>query len=262
MKRISPSMLALQASGLPPISEYLLEHDALCVMCGIEMKAGDRATKWKPKATFTNYRDLAQPQSTQQCEHCAGADRSEFKQTWATGAVLNSEGVHKANTINTLAYLFLNPPKTPFLMIRSDQMQQHMVWRTPVTYDANLYRIRLGEKVFTIRRELLLQARDYISTAGKLIQHIPKELHPKVRANPGNELGFYRYLDWNVSSTEHGLLSEWLQTLEDNADKFNIAPFVELRNLLNSLNFGEVWALMLILKCKTPVKPPIVANPL
>lgn len=256
---ISPSKIALHAAGFDRIKEYVLQEDAQCVMCGVAMSAGEDAAAWNPKDSFTNYAHLLAPSSSHVCPDCAGAWRSEFTQTWANGALFNADGVHQVNSANTMAHALLNPIKTPFLWVRGDQKQQHLVWRTPVTLDANLIRVRLGEKVASIRRLVVIDAFNAVSDAEQLIQSLPKELRPAKRANPGNEFGIFRYLDWGLDNVDHSLISESFLKLSSGNE--HSAKFSHLANLLQSLNFGEVWALMILLKGKTPTKPEMLATP-
>jgi CRISPR type IV-associated protein Csf1 len=258
---ISPSKIALHAAGLPQVSEYALEEKAHCVMCGTEMQAGELAGPWQPTKTFTNWTQLRAPESAHICPDCAGVWRSEFTQAWVNGAIYNADGVYKVNSADTMAHALLNPPTTPFVWARGDQKIQHLVWRTPVTTDANLLAIRLGEKVVMIRRMMVIQTMLFVRDIEELIKAMPKDKKLPKRANPGNEYGIFKYLDWGIDSVDHGLLSDGFIKLANSGEN-NAEPFLKLKNLLESLNFGEVWALMILLKSKTPTHPEIVAKPL
>lgn len=253
---ISPSAIALHAAGFDPISEYALTKTARCVMCGIEMNCGQQAAAWSPTDSFTNWAHLSAPESTHVCPACAGAWRIEFTQGWATGAVYNADGVHKTNSADTLAYMLLNPPATPFVWVKGDQKQQHLVWRTPVTVDPDLLRVRLGEKVATIRRLTVLATLKLVRDTEKILAEFPKDKRLPKKLNPGNESGIFKYLDWGIYSVDHALLSDGFLALskEDQV-------FATLREKLESLNFGEVWALMILLKTKNSTKPAIIATP-
>ena len=256
---ISPSKIALHAAGFPQVIEYKLEEEAPCVMCGVSMQAGDSAAAWNPKDSFTNYTQLQAPHSSHVCPDCAGAWRSEFTQGWATGALFNADGVHKANSVETMAHVLLNPIKTPLLWVKGDQKQQHLVWRTPVTTDANLMRVRLGEKVVAIRRLTVLHALTLVREAEVALKNLPKELRLAKRANPGNEAGIFKYLDWGIDNVDHSILSDGFKSLTTGNE--HAEQFYALERLLQSLNFGEVWALMILLKSKNPIAPEIIATP-
>lgn len=258
---ISPSEIALHAAGFDPISEYELEAAANCVMCGIAMHEGDLAAEWNPKDSFTNWPHLQAPNSKHLCPHCAGAWRKEFTQGWITGAIFNMDGVHRPNSTETLAHALLYPPAPPFVWIRGDQNQQHLVWRTPVTTDVGLLRIRLGEQVVSIRRDLVLSTLKCLRDAEVVLSELPKEKRPAKKANPGNEAGFFKYLDWGIDNVDHGLLSDGLIALAYGTPSDSAYTFDALKKMLTALNFGEVWALMILLKSKSPCKPEIVAQP-
>lgn len=256
---ISPSKIALHAAGFEQVIEYRLEEETQCTMCGVEMLVGDNAAAWAPTDSFTNYTHLHAPLSNHVCPDCAGAWRIEFTQSWANGALFNEDGVHKVNSADTMAHALLHPVKAPFLWVRGDQKQQHLVWRTPVTLDPNLLRVRLGEKVATIRRLVVIGALNAIRDAEEILKALPKELRPAKRANPGNESGIFRYLDWSIDNVDHSLISEGFMALTSGNE--HAKQFSELIALLQSLNFGEVWALMILLKSKNPTKPEIIAVP-
>jgi CRISPR type IV-associated protein Csf1 len=256
---ISPSKLALHAAGFERASEYALKENAQCVMCGVRMLEGDQAAAWEPTIGFTNFVHLLAPTSKHVCPDCAGAWRVEFTQSWATGVIFNEDGVHKANSADTMAHALLYPPMTPFLWVKGDQKQQHLVWRTPVTIDKNLVRVRLGEKVVTIRRLVVIGALKAFRDAEEVLKSIPKELRPAKKANPGNESGLFRYLAWDVDHVDHSLISDGLIALS--VGHKHAQQFSCLKDLLQSLNFGEVWALMILLKSKKPTKPEIIATP-
>jgi CRISPR type IV-associated protein Csf1 len=257
---ISPSRIALNAAGFDPIAEYQLKDESRCVMCGISMQLGDQAAAWAPTDSFTNWMHLLAPESKHVCPHCNGAWRIEFTQGWATGALYNEEGVHKVNSADSMAHALLNPPKTPFLWVRGDQKQQHLVWRTPITVDPNLLRVRLGEKVVSIRRQIVLDALNDFRAAEEVLKTLPKDQRPAKKANPGNESGIYKYLDWSIDNVDHALLSDALLALAAGKEEHS-NQFAELARVLQALNFGEVWALMILLKSKTPTAPTIVATP-
>ena len=257
---ISPSQIALHAAGFDPVNEYILEKQTNCVMCGIGMNAGAPAAAWNPTSTFTNWSQLRAPESKHVCPHCAGAWRSEFTQAWVNGAIYNEHGVHKTNSMDTLAHALLHPPKTPFVWARGDQKIQHLVWRTPVTIDENMLMVRLGEKIAAIRRLVVLDALKSIREAGAKLDSLPKELRPVKKANPGNESGIFKYLDWGIDNVDHSLLSDGFLKLANSNEQY-AKPFAELKTVLQNLNFGEVWALMVLLKSRTPIQPPLVATP-
>lgn len=256
---ISPSKIALHAAGFEQVIEYWLEEKTQCTMCGVEMHAGDQAAAWKPKDSFTNYAHLLAPSSKHICPDCAGAWRVEFTQSWANGAIFNVDGVQQVNSFETMAYALLNPSQTPFLWVRCDQKQQHLVWRTPVTLDANLLRVRLGETVVTIRRLVVIDALKAVRDAEDAMKTLPKELRPAKKGNPGNEAGIFKYLDWAIDNVDHSLISDGFMALTSGNE--HAKQFSDLLNLLKSLNFGEVWALMILLKSKNPTKPEIIATP-
>lgn len=128
------------------------------------------------------------------------------------------------------AWLLLTPPKPPFVAVVADATLQHLVWKTPVTRSSDLLIIRLGHRILTINRPLLLDLRSVLTAIRR--EH---DIAPFLR------------LDREVKDLSHGALNPLLAEVVSH----------ETRQQLYAAGPGELWALATLVKKKppTPVRP-------
>ena len=242
---ISPSKLAVTAAGIRPVGSQRAKKECRCAMCGTEIKVGELLDDFVTGAGFTDYPALACKPSKVICGDCKAVWRKEFMQKYSK-AVISEEGIFPFAKMENQAYWLLNPPKTPFIMMVSDQQQQHLVWRCPVNYSSEIYQLRFGGSTMTIRRTVLLDA---LAAAQLLVRTF----------NEGKKKGeqiknpFWR-LDWNMLDLRHGLLRNDLASLQDDES-------MKAKDLLRSISSGEMWALCVLLAGKEPVRPDPVVTP-
>lgn len=244
MTVISPSHLTVMAAGLQPIGIWRAGTPCRCAMCGTAIQTGELADNFLPGDSFTDHPALAAKSSGVICGDCKAVWRKEFLQKYSK-SVICEEGVFPFAKMENQAYWLLNPPNTPFIMMLSDQQQQHLVWRAPVNLSRDLYQIRFGGSVLTIRRPVLLEAlaaSKYL--AGRLNEGAKK---------PAFKSPFER-LDWNMADLRHGRLRHEALALRDEEALKAIA-------LLRSITPGEAWALCVLLAGKEPVRPEPAITP-
>lgn len=241
---LSPSRLVVTAAGLKPVGTTRAASPCRCAMCGTEIQAGELLDAFMPGDAFTDTPALAAPTSTVVCGDCKAVWRKEFMQKYSK-SVICAEGVFPFAKMENQAYWLLNPPATPYIVIVSDQQQQHLVWRAPVNTSQDLMRIRFGGAVLAIRRQVLRQA---LEASSRLTE----------RLNAGNKKAGtktpFERLDWHIEDLRHGRLRLDILALTDEQSRQDI-------NLLRRLTPGEYWALCVLIAGKTPVRPDPVITP-
>lgn len=244
MTILSPSRLTVLASGIQPAGSRKSKNECRCAMCGTTIFAGDLIDDFAPGDAFTDYPALAAKSSDVICADCKAIWRQEFLQKYSK-SVICDEGVFPFAKMENQAYWLLNPPQSPFIMILSDQQQQHLIWRAPVNLSRDLYQIRFGSALLTIRRLILVEAMEASRYLVELLNATEKK--------PRTKSPFVR-LDWEMSDLRHGRLRDEVLSLPgDEAQK--------MVGLLRSLTPGESWALCVLLAGKEPVRPEPVLTP-
>lgn len=233
---ISPSKLTVMAAGIAPVGSRKAQEDERCAMCGTSILAGDLIDDFSPGDSFTDHPALAAKCSRVICADCKAVWRKEFMQKYSK-SVICKDGVFPFAKMENQAYWLLEPPETPFVIIVSDQQQQHLIWRAPVNYSRDLYQIRFGSTILTIRRPILLES---VKAARSLVDAMNAGGKKPAIKNP------FERLDWAIEDLRHGRLRQDVLALPD-AEK-EIA-------LLRSLTPGEMWGLCVLLAGKGPVRP-------
>lgn len=245
---ISASVLMANSIGIPLAGSEKASHDGHCAMCGVDYHQGDWVEPFDPGTTFTDFTALAYPQATHVCGACKALWRREFMQTYSK-VVVSSEGMHTFASNDNQAYWLLEPPEPPFLMLISDQQLMHIVWKTPVSMSKDLYFVRLGEKTLSIRRPMLIAARD---AAHRLSDAINAKEAEKIQGKKQKEPKFrspFLRLDRNFANAMHGQISPMVRILAE--ERTELRGDVEL---LERLTPGELWGLTSVLYAKSPTK--------
>lgn len=160
MDLISPSAIYRDAAGLTPSGADVVPEDTHCVMCAGSIAAGALAHKVTHKSfddAFNNKLDLKAMTGTHICGDCDVLWTKDWMQRYSKSFACN-EGVFSLAKNEDLCALVLNPPQPPFVAIFSTKQQQHMIWRTPVSYSRDYFFVRVDGDVVTIRRPLVLSA--------------------------------------------------------------------------------------------------------
>ena len=142
-------------------------------------------------------------------------------------AVITNEHVYPISKDVHKAWLFLTPPKPPFMVVHSSSTMQHLTWRTPVTLDERRIVLRFGPDLMYVNPARIKQA---IAITENFSQQQGKYSRPL-------------FLDRNAQDPGHGLLTR--------AARENLSA--EDRQFLISLSRGELWALSYIMHSKQPV---------
>lgn len=237
MKPISPSKLAIIGGKLKPIG-LPSKTSGRCLMCGFEHQEGDLVVDSNLSGSFTNWADLAAPSSNVVCGYCASASQDPWTQAWMH-SVITEQGVYKFASNNDIAYWLLNPPNTPFVMMKGDQQKQHLVWRTPVNYSREIYQVRIGEKMVTIRLKHLIAARESALALSDLLE-AQASLTKKTKVKK-----FYSPFIKPVREMDDFIAGMLKRDVEALAQESEYAS--QHAKVLNQCTPGEIWALTAVL---------------
>jgi CRISPR type IV-associated protein Csf1 len=159
MSTISPSQIAVQAAGRPPMGVLKAPTSGRCAMCGQTHAEGELVTPFAPEDSFTDYGSLKAPASKVLCGWCAATWNADFTQK-ALKTVMCKDGVFAAASNADIAYWLKNPPEGQWIWVMGDQKRQHIVWRATVNASTEMFQVRLGESNMTVRRKKVVEAVD------------------------------------------------------------------------------------------------------
>jgi CRISPR type IV-associated protein Csf1 len=236
---VSPSHLVIEATGIPPLGTRKAKEAYRCAMCGIEIHPGDMIDDFLPGEAFTDHPSLADQGSHVICGACKAIWNKDFTQKYSK-TVISREGIFPFAKMEHQAYWLMEPPEPPFIMIQSDQQQQHLIWRAPVNLSREVFAIRYGNRILTIRRGFLQEA---VEACKSLAAKLPKKTGKSVK------LPFHR-LDWKLESLSHG---RWRNELYD-------LDAGEEISTIKRMSFGELWGACVILNSKAVSKPEAVMS--
>lgn len=237
---ISPSQFVLTAAGRMPPTGQPARDAGRCAMCGMAHEINDLVLPFAPADSFTDLPSLAAPASRVACVWCIGVWDQDFTQRHAK-SVVTADGVFPAAKNDHIAWWLANPPSGPWMMFLSDQKQQHLVWRTPVNAGNDVFQVRFGAKILTIRHTKL-------QAAVEACREICLGLSANRKGAPPKSP--YRSLDREIADFRHAQLRKEVYELVQASPQFD--PHLQV--LLN-LTPGEIWALTALLYAKNPEKP-------
>lgn len=245
--------LGLTLSGAPA------KADHTCAMCSVAVPTGHNCVPFKPSPDFNDGRALATTRPEVICPACAALwDVPVMRHIQK--CVVTENAVYPLKNFASLAWFLQSPPEPPFVVVYSDAKAvfatQHLVWRTPITRSKKLIYFRLGPKaVWPLRLEILHSA----AKACRAITALP--LQPSVNGKKPKKLKapnhpFVR-LDLGLADRDHGVMRSDYRTAAQAA-----GLHTELA-VLDTLNNGELWALVALMQTKiapaqpTPLKLPL-----
>lgn len=256
---LSPSAVYRQAAKLQSAGDETTTADTQCIMCAASIPAGTLAARpFGRKAnetakklfadSFNNKLDLRAMSGTHVCGDCIALWNGDWMGRYSKSFACN-EGVFFLQRNEDVAAFLLKVPEPPFVAIFSTKKQQHMIWRTPVSYSKDVFFVRIDDEILTIRRERVLAAWEALRHA----ERVMAETKPsgKTRNLKPPAALFARELD----SAKVGMLRPDVEALLLETD--NLATV----KTLNSLSIGEWWALN-FLRFVDPDAPPAWRNAL
>jgi len=218
--------------------------------CGTEIAEGAPCVRWRPSAkTFTDWISLI-PEAAHSgpsgyvCACCA----PWLKNTLLTATqqcVISKHGAWLLRTDAARAWLLRSPPEPPFVVLISDAMKQHLIWRAPFTLDPALLQIQFGRRTLRIDRALLERGERAAAEAAEIAREHGLKMpsrHP------------FSSLDRSRADPVHGVLRTDVVRLA--ANQPSLAARLET---LRQLGEGELWALAILSKAKTetPAATPL-----
>lgn len=243
MPSLSPSRLAVMAAKREPIHTLSVAHDTHCAMCATSLPSGAPATDFEVGVNFNDQAALGAPRSAHLCGDCAVLRDKPFMQKYSK-TVITREGFFAFASNNDRAYWLTNPPPPPFLMIGTEAIQQHLIWRGPVSLSRNMFFVRFGHDVLTIRRHLLQKGLQAARTLGRLLENTTGQ---KNRTNPHPFVA----LDRALASPLHGLLRPEIRSVRTTSRQAH-----EACALIEQLGSGEIWGLSALLFAREPYQQP------
>lgn len=182
----SSSAVYREAAGLAPVGDDLVTKATHCVMCAVVLEVGAKAYKLTKNTfddNFNNKFDLRAPTGTHICGDCDVLWSRDWMQKYSKSFACK-DGVFSLAKNDDLSALILNPPNPPFVAIFSTKQQQHMIWRTPVSYSRDYFFVQLDGDVLTIRRTVLLSALQAYRKAEEIMATVKPEGRKKVLKPP------------------------------------------------------------------------------
>ena len=244
---ISPTRLFIEASGRKPSGSTKATGPGICAMCGSAHRAGDMVAKFKPGSTFTDIVDLRGNGSNLICGYCDAAWCSNVLMNYAK-CVVCTEGVFPAASNSDIAWWLLNPPKGPWTFVQSNQQQQHLHWRAPVNYSDQVFFLRYGELVLSVRPAVLAKGAE---AAARLAAVASEGRKGDPLKSP------FAMLDRELKQMGHGVIRGDLTKMA--AERAAVADDIAI---INTMTAGEVWGLAAVLYSKEPpAKPSALATP-
>lgn len=254
---ISPSAIAIDALGIQPEGTMICNAEAgqRCAVCGVTLRTGEPIDTLRLPDSFTNHASLAIPGGEYRCGACTAVMTRgpNFMMALATCVASRDDGYLPMMKKEHRAWAFLTPPKPPFIMAVQNAQQQHTVWRAPVSLSRDLFFVRIGEQVVSIRREKLAAAREAaigVDAAIRAAGEGAKAGRGRPAKTDSVENPFYS--DWKYQDATGGQLKPYV--LE--AIKQQLIALPDL-DALTCLTGGEIWALTAVLHL-TPVRPESV----
>ena len=181
----------------------------------------------------------------------------------------NSRGTVKGTFTGgqTILHLILYPPEPPFVATVNSGAAvslAHLLWRTPVTLDKRLIRLRFGNRLLTIRRRVL-DATLAIAERLELKASVPADPAVRRGVQAAEERGelWTRYRKMRAlfapNAIDYKLTN--FQTGQPNAKTYDACTPEERRHLLMTLGLGEHNAIAYLTGNHPPVTPPPMILP-
>lgn len=154
------SWLAAYASDEPIAAGMVKTRaGAACAACGHRFLPGELGHEnlTQGSTTFNDAYSMCGRAADPICSACVATWNRRFLLDLSK-CIVTTEGVWGIASNDDRAWFLRNPPKPPFVMVCGLAKQQHLYWRTPVCWSAELITLRVGTHVGTVRRQLVLDA--------------------------------------------------------------------------------------------------------
>lgn len=218
-------------------------------MCAADIPQGGLHVALALGSGFTDDLDMGARGSHMVCGHCVPLMGRAGLMASGHG-VFSAAGVQPFRKWADIAQALLEPPEPPFVMSYATAKNQHMAWRSPVSYSRDMFHVRVGLRDLKIRRPVLLQAI-------RLCQHLGS--HPEVETRKQGTTQAktlpnpFISLSPDLKDVDAGQIKPKVRAILESASAAagrdagaDDATHEAIRQILN-LTQGEVWALRFVL---------------
>lgn len=221
--------------------------DGRCAMCGHGYTSGQRVSPFAPPPTFMDYPALAASSSRYVCRFCDAVGTKAFMQTHLK-TVMCAEGIFPAASNDHLAHWLQNPPCGNWLFIQGDQKVQHQVWRAPVNTSTDMFKVRAGELVLTVRRDWMMRGLHAAQQLARIATDLRTAKSGSARGAPLKSP--FVSLSRDIDSCSQGQLRHELvaHAVADEETRLHV-------RVINALTAGELWGLTSVMYAKNPHRP-------
>lgn len=221
-----PSDVVDQVFKLGPDNGLLSwgKETTACSHCARPIARGDLYSPSNAGQFFSDTRSLATT-SRSICWRCVIL-RKKAMLNGLSYALITLDGVFQISKDTNKAWLFTTPPPAPFLVMHSSSTMQHLCWRTPITLDNRIIRVRYGNHLFTVRPEAVRKA---LALSDAMNEGLKKWAAPL-------------FLDRKAANQNHGSLTTAGRELLSQSDQ----------DFMLNLTPGERWALAYVMHSKRP----------
>jgi CRISPR type IV-associated protein Csf1 len=255
--------LNLTPTGIPKKDVRLDDKDAghehehtHCAMCARPLEDDTLVEPQSFTNTFTDQAALLAGQGLV-CGFCAVSSKQNVLR-YLQNCVVTKDGVYSIGKDKYRTWFLLTPPPAPFVAIDRDGAPTaafHLHWKSPVTYDTNLIKVRFGGRTLTVRHPVLMQA----ITDCKLVADEMQSRRPDKKKKDSLNHPF-RWLARKMDDSSHGVLSDEAIAISEDPNASN--EYREAFSRLKTLSTGELWALATLVKSKpeAPEQPTASTN--
>lgn len=149
--------LAMESIQFEPKTDLIWQgNPTVCGHCGKPIAEGDYCGASGSSSFFSDTRHLANLNGLS-CAACLVL-KSQPGTFAFMDKVITRNGLQFIKPDAGKRWLFLNPPKEPFVANLSSAKMQHLVFRTPVSLSPDRFNLRFGRQLFTIRPAILKNA--------------------------------------------------------------------------------------------------------
>ncbi len=244
------------AATKAPITQGPVDTPYTCHLCGGHFKSGGHHYKQSPK--FNNQSDTKSTAVI--CPFCdVVTTGSQYILQYKNAVYSEQYGATKINKDLDIATFLTFPPKPPFVVHYGMIKQQHLVWRTPISFEQELFAFRLGDHCGHVDRVRLMDtARDYKEAlaAFNTWRTRPSESGKKSKVKPlpsmfACKTSAIRSMDDVNAALFNFLIVRFLDENQDNDDDFIkevVTKLNAVKSSLHQLNYLELWLLLPLTK--------------
>jgi CRISPR type IV-associated protein Csf1 len=222
-QHLSPCFIACQALDLDPIGIPWEGDPTVCALDGGDIHPGDLHMPFDPGASFMDDASIVRASNVVSGYTAALLPKAMMLKTQKMVAS-SLDGAFSIASRPHRAWFLRTPPAAPFVAMISTTTLQHLVWKTAVTLDPDLIRLRIATDEWTIRRPLVVAFADELLASGLGAGALPISVDP------------------SLADTNHGSILRAITPAQ--------------RDRWADLNPGEAWAVATLVRAGDDVEAP------